>query len=158
MDRRTWVATLAGIATGTLAGCVAGGPGNGGTGTPSPTPTEGPAEPRFERTGDCENPGSARVSVRKSAPPEVVVEGCIVGANGCTEAALGEVEFDAAVDELRVVVVTEEERGTDEVCTQALVHRGYRVVVPFERGGPATTVVVHDGARGRREVARVDTA
>lgn len=168
MDRRTYLATLAGIATGTVAGCVGSGAGGddngGGDDTPSPTPTEPPAatpamgDPSFERTGDCDSGGSATVSVASNGHEEVVVEGCIVGANGCSQAVLGSVDYAAAADELTVVVGTEEERGEDEACTQALVYRGYRVAVPFEGGTPATTAVVHDGAEGRREVARADTA
>ncbi|WP_224332801.1 hypothetical protein [Haloprofundus halobius] len=177
MDRRTFLGRTTVLAAVALAGCTSSGTDDGtngddgengddGTdadsggadGTDGETETPGEdsdesapriADRAFERTGDCDRAGSATVSRDGDT---VVVEGCIRGRNGCSEAVLDSAEYDPSDDRLSVVVATEEERDEDEACTQALVSRGYELRVVFEDGTPGTVDVVHDGADGQTTV------
>ena len=157
MERRTFLAAATG-ALATTAGCVGSAPetpDSGSADTPSDTPTTPSIVSRsLEPREDCPERGSASISTDGDS---VVVEGCITGRNGCMVAALESAAYDAEADELSVRVETEDESEPDEMCTQALVHRGYTVTVEFENGLPGTTTVTHDGADGERQVAQSET-
>jgi hypothetical protein len=158
MERRTFLTGVAGVLAAT-AGCVGSapatpddGPADDATGTPvPPSITSRSLDPR----DDCGEAGNASISTDGTS---VVVEGCITGRNGCMVAALESATYDAEADELTVRVVTEDESGTDEMCTQQIVHRGYRVTVAFGGGLPGTTTVIHDGMDGERQAAQDETA
>ncbi|WP_198665659.1 hypothetical protein [Haloprofundus halophilus] len=174
MNRRTLLARTATLAAVGVAGCTSDGTSddgnsgddsnsgndsnsdndsnNGNDGSSGDESTEDATklvDQTFERTGDCEQAGSATVTRDGES---VVVEGCIRGRNGCAVAVLGDVQYDATEDHLTVVVATEIDRDDDEVCSQALVSRGYRARVEFDGGAPDTVDVVHDGADGRSTV------
>ncbi|WP_224447788.1 hypothetical protein [Haloprofundus salilacus] len=165
MDRRTFLARTTVLAAVGLAGCTSTGTGDESDGdgggddggewsTDSGNGSGGSGQTitdrTFERTGECDQPSSATVTRDGDT---VVVEGCIRGRNGCSVAVLDSVQYDAAEDRLSVVVATNVEREDDEVCTQALVSRGYEVRVEFENGLPGNVDVIHDGADGRSTVA-----
>ncbi len=157
MERRTFLTGAAGALAAT-AGCVGSAPetpddgsADEATGTPAPPSiTSRSLEPRE----DCPDPGSASISTDDTS---VVVEGCITGRNGCMVAALESATYDTEADELSVRVVTEDESDTDEMCTQQIVNRGYRVTVEFDGGLPGTTTVTHNGMDGERQVAQSET-
>jgi hypothetical protein len=154
MDRRTVLAA----ATAALAGCTAGGDGGGSTDTSTPTPTVTTRLPSiidrsFTGTPDCPEgvpAGSASVAADVAT---VSVAGCIEGRNGCAEARLESVDYDATGDTLRVAVAAVVDVPPDTMCTQAITPRGYEVVVTFAGGLPGRVAVVHDDVDGRREVA-----
>ena len=170
MKRRTLL-TGAASALALTAGCAGDAPetpDDGPANTESPTPTDDaetesptatPAPPSIvsrslEPREECGEAGSATITTDGAA---VVVEGCIVGKNGCMVPSLESAAYDAAADELAVGVVTADSSGEDEACTQQIVHRGYAVTVEFDGGLPGTTTVTHDGMEGEREVARAET-
>jgi hypothetical protein len=159
MERRTFLTGVAGVLAAT-AGCVGSAPETPDDGpADSDDATETPTAPSitsrsFEPRDDCKESGSASISADGTS---VVVEGCITGRNGCMVAALESATYDAEADELFVRVVTEDESDTDEICTQQIVHRGYRVTVAFDGGLPGTTTVIHDGMDGERQVAQSET-
>ena len=163
MDRRTFLAGAAG-ASSVLAGCVGSAPetpddGPATTDTESPTGTPTPESPSItsqslESRGDCDSSGSASIATDGTT---VTVEGCIAGRNGCMVAALASASYDADADELSVRVTTEDESEPDEACTQAIVHRGYRVTVEFDGALPGSTTVVHAGMNGEQQVAQSET-
>lgn len=156
MQRRTYLAAVV-AAAGSAAGCTnRGTPTDTPASTPSATPT--PAPPRitdrsFERRENCDESGAATIAVEGTA---VVVEGCIVGKDGCQRPMLDRASYDADADELRVRVATETASDAD-VCTQQLVDLPYTATVTFENGLPGTTTVVHDGVDGETQVARAET-
>jgi hypothetical protein len=162
MQRRTYLAAVA-AALGATAGCT-GGAGDAAsptesesaTETPTPTPTPTPAQPQVTDYGlepreNCDQRGSASISVDGQ---DVIIEGCIVGKDGCQEAVLDSVAYEA--DELTVRVATEKREGA-EACTQQLVDLAYTATVAFENGLPGTTRLIHDGAEGEREAGTADT-
>lgn len=170
MKRRTFLTAAAATSVGSLAGCLGDGESSGsggGTGTqtdeptdsttdeparsPTDTPTGGGevSSTKLEATGDCSTSGSASVAFESSA---VVVTGCIQGPNGCHQPVLRETTTNG--DTLEVVVTTEEQGG--DMCTQALVQRGYEATVGFGGGLPATVTVVHDSMGEQTTVATVD--
>ena len=146
------------------AGCL----GDGGFDAPpdgspdaaeSTTPTATPAETSattgvgvrvesFTETERCASSGVAAVSVDDA---DVVVRGCVRGANGCAAPALSAAAYDAGANALTVIVGTDA-RGDADACTRVRTHLGYRVRVVVE-GLPDTVSVVHDDAGGHREVA-----
>ena len=155
MDRRT-VLTGVGTAVAALAGCTSA--ANEGNPNETATPNPTPAPPRitdreFELRQNCDSPGAAAINVDGEA---VVVEGCIVGKNGCQQPVLDTAVYDGDADELQVRVTTEAPSDT-EACTQALVNLPYRVTVRFENGHPGTTTVVHDGANGEQQAGQAET-
>ena len=159
MERRTFLTGVAGVLAAT-AGCVGSAPETPDDGpVDSDDTTETPTAPSitsrsFEPRDDCPEAGSASISTDGSS---VVVEGCITGRNGCMVAALEAATYEPDADELSIRVVTEDESDTDEMCTQQIVHRGYRVTVAFDGGLPGTTTVIHDGMDGERQVAQSET-
>lgn len=102
----------------------------------------------FSPTDECVGPGTAAVWVTDGG---VSLLGGLRGPTGCSEPAIEDVRYRVADDTLTVVVGTEE---AAETCTQALTRLAYRLELRFSGGLPGTVVVVHDGADGRREVAR----
>lgn len=153
MDRRTLL-TGGGAVLATLAGCT----GTPSEGSPTGSPTPTPAPPRItdrslELREQCERPGTATITTDGDA---VVVEGCIVGINGCHRPVLERARYDQAADELQVRVTTEAP-ATAEACTQQLVDLPYRVTVTFANGRPGTTTVVHDGANGEQQAGDAET-
>lgn len=157
MDRRT-VLTGVGTALAALAGCTSaaneGSPSDTATPDPASTPgTQHITNRELELRQNCDSPGAAAISVDGEA---VVVEGCIVGKNGCQQPVLDSAVYDADTDELQVRVTTEAPSDT-EACTQALVELPYRVTVRFENGLPGTTIVVHDGANGEQQAGQAET-
>ncbi|GAA0210286.1 hypothetical protein [Halobaculum roseum] len=170
MDRRTVLTLVAGAGSTALAGCTGGGGSGGGdepTTEPSETPTKTPAgtgpptdtgtgspsvvDRSFARTGDASEPGeSASVAFGGDA---VTVSGVISGKNGCMQASLKSVEYDADADELRVRVETVREGG--DVCTQQIVYREYEASVTFEGGLPTSVVVEHESMDEVRTVTDV---
>ncbi|GAB7094872.1 hypothetical protein JCM30237_20250 [Halolamina litorea] len=158
MERRPFLVGTASVLAAT-AGCVGDAPttpDDGPAATDTDTPPMSPptiTDRSFEPRENCPEPGSATVSTDDA---RVIVEGCIVGRNGCMVASLASATYDAVADELSVRVTTVDESEPDEMCTQQLVHRGYRAEIRFDGGLPATTVVTHDGADGEREVARTE--
>ncbi|MBP1988273.1 hypothetical protein [Halolamina salifodinae] len=152
MERRTFLTAAAGLLAAT-AGCVGGGPETPDDG-PATTPTPSITARSLEPLEGCHEAGSALISADGTT---VTVEGCIVGKNGCMVAALDSATYDADADELTVRVVTEDESDTDEMCTQQIVHRGYRATVEFDGGLPGTTTVIHDGMDGEQQVAQAET-
>ena len=156
MERRTFLTGTAGLLAAT-AGCVGGAPETPDDG---PATTETPSQPSIsarslEPREECDQAGSATISAENDT---VTVEGCIVGKNGCMVPTLGSATYDVDADELTVRVVTEDESDEGEMCTQQIVHRGYRATVEFEGGLPGTTTVVHDGAEGERQAGQAETA
>lgn len=156
--RRTFVAATVGVAAG-LAGCTAGDGGGTGTATSTPTPTstETTVTPRltgrtFETTGSCSDPETATVAFGDAT---VTVTGCITGNNGCHEAVLHGVDYDAGGDTLRVDVATEDTSDPDTACTQALVQRGYECRLEFADGLPGVVEVYHKAATESGRVAQV---
>jgi hypothetical protein len=160
MDRRT-VLSGVGAAFAGLAGCTS---SSGGaptdTSSESATPTGSPTPPSpqvtdqsFEPRSNCGEPGAATISVDGDT---VVVEGCIVGKNGCQRPVLELATYDDQRDELRVRVATEAPSDT-EACTQALVDLPYRVRVTFVDGLPGTTTVIHDGVNGQQQAGQAET-
>ncbi|MFB6155369.1 MAG: hypothetical protein ABEJ22_05690 [Haloferacaceae archaeon] len=171
MDRRTLLSTAAGLLSLT-AGCVAsdgGGPADSpaspSTDSPTSTTPDTTTAPddstptlvdhSFATREACPEPGGATVSFGTS---DATVTGCVRGPDGCSVAVLGDVGYDAADDLLTVVVTTERQADEDTACTQAVVDLGYEVTAQFENGLPGTVLVVHEGAFGRVEAARVDPA
>jgi hypothetical protein len=155
MERRTYLTAAAGLLAAT-AGCVGGAPETPADG---PETTAAPASPSvtarsLEPREECDRAGSATISTEGAT---VTVDGCIVGKNGCMAAALESATYDADADELSIRVVTRDDSDGDRMCTQQIVHRGYRVTVEFDGGMPATTTVVHDGAEGERQAAQAET-
>lgn len=154
MQRRTYLSALV-AALGATAGCTnRGSP----TDTPASTPTATPAPPRITVSSldpreNCGERGAATIAVEEMT---VVVDGCIVGKDGCQRPALDSATYDAEADELRVRVTTEKPSDA-EACTQQLVDLPYTVTVSFENGLPGTTTVVHDGVDGEKQVAQADT-
>lgn len=140
----------------TVGGCVGrSSPGSPGDDTQTATGSPGDDTPTvtdraFSRTSDCDDPENASVSF----PDDVLVTGCISGADGCAEAALGTADYDAGDDTLRVVVETVDTSQPGGGCTQAIVYRGYELRVAFDGGLPGTVVVIHRGVEGETEVAR----
>jgi len=168
MKRRHLLAALGAAA---VAGCVGDAPAGSGddaTETDGSTDADGSGsdgdgpgsavapsvrETAFDRVDGCVGEDEARVDAGADA---VDVTGCVVGADGCSRAALGEVGYDGDAGALRIVVRTVEGTGDTEACTQALTPRGYEARVAFDGGLPGRVVVVHDDANGRRTVADVD--
>lgn len=156
MKRRT---VLAGTAV-ALAGCVgdsnSGGDGGGddSTDTPSPTPETGITDRSFTERDQCEEQNDASIAVDGDV---VRVVGCATGKDGCRGAALDGATYDGDADRLTVAVTTEDDSGTDEACTQALTALGYEAEITVEGPLPGETVVIHDDAKGRREVATAET-
>ena len=81
----------------------------------------------------------------------VVVTGTITGKNGCRTAVLDSVRTEGPT--LTVTVSTREDPESGDVCSQALVGIGYRLVVTPETP-PQSVRVVHRGANGRGEFVR----
>jgi hypothetical protein len=163
MQRRTYLAAVA-AALGATAGCTGGAgdaasPTESESATETPTPTPPPPTPAQPQVTDygleprenCDQRGSASISVDGQ---DVIIEGCIVGKDGCQEAVLDSVAYEA--DELTVRVATEKREGA-EACTQQLVDLAYTATVTFENGLPGTTRLIHDGAEGEREAGTADT-
>ncbi len=152
MERRTYLTTIVTVLAAT-AGCTGGSTGDTAP-TESPTPT--PAQPRItkyslEGRENCDEQGAADIAVDGQA---VIIEGCIVGKDGCQLPVLDGVVHEA--DELEVRVTTEKRTDAD-VCTQQLVDLPYRVTVTFETGLPGTTRVIHDGVDGERLAGEAET-
>ncbi len=157
MKRRTLLAGAAASAA-AVAGCVergipGGEPVDGGTDnetddeTTDGETTDGEvsvADAQFEaRDASCGTETNEASVARETAESRVVVEGTISAPDPCHTATLGEVTYDAAADEVRVPVSTEERPDAD-VCTQCIAEIEYRAVVAFRGGLPATVVVSHD--------------
>ncbi|EMA53852.1 hypothetical protein [Halococcus thailandensis] len=92
--------------------------------------------------------GSARVTSEGDGS-RIVVEGTIVGRNGCQSAVLDSVRQEGS--ELIVTIATENEAGTGRVCSMALTELDYRFVVRRD-SPPDSVTVVHRGASGERTV------
>lgn len=158
MQRRTYLTSIA-AALAATAGCTGGSAGDAGsTESESPTgsPTPTPSQPRIteyslEGRENCDEPGAAEIAVDGQV---VVVEGCIVGKDGCQVPVLDSVGYEA--DELEVRVTTEK-RSDADACTQQLVDLPYRVTVAFENGLPGTTRIIHDGVDGERQAGEAET-
>lgn len=158
MQRRTYLTSIA-AALAATAGCTGGSTGDtGSTESESPTesPTATPSQPRIteyslEGRENCDEPGAAEIAVDGN---DVVVDGCIVGKDGCQVPVLDNVVSEA--DELEVRVTTEKRTDAD-ACTQQLVDLPYRVTVTFENGLPGTTRVIHDGVDGERQAGKAET-
>lgn len=145
MDRRTFLVTLATATTGLAAGCVADDAPGGSDGTTTSQPTPTIESTALDATGDCSSVGTASATFESTA---VVVTGCIQGPDGCHQPVLQDATLDGAT--LEVVVTTESQGG--DVCTQALVQRGYEATVTFAGGLPSTVTVVHDSMGSRETV------
>jgi hypothetical protein len=105
----------------------------------------------FTRTGDASDPGeSASVAFDGDS---VRVSGVVSGKNGCMRASLKAVEYDPEGDELSVRVETVREGG--DVCTQQTAYRGYKAIVEFAGGLPASVVVEHESMGEVRVVTDV---
>jgi len=154
MERRTYLSGVA-AAAGSLAGCTNRGvPTDGPTPSPSATPSPPQVNDRsFEKRERCEERGAATIAVEENT---VVVEGCIVGTDGCQRPVLDCASCDADGDELLARVTTEAPSDAD-ACTQQLVDLPYTATVTFENGLPGTTMVIHDGADGDQQVAQAET-
>ncbi|SFR35688.1 hypothetical protein [Halogeometricum limi] len=154
MMRRTVLASALTLAL-PLSGCLGGtGPGDDPeTETTTETRTDGGQTLSVESTSLSSLDDCPEVSIASEGDSSVVCRGCVRGKNGCTVAKLGDVSYDADTDELRVLVVTEEERGEDQMCTQALVDLGYEVRVELDGGLPTTVALRHDDVDGEQDVA-----
>lgn len=158
MQRRTFLSSIA-AAFGATAGCTGGSTGEsesteGESPTESPTPT--PSQPRItgyslEGRENCNEPRAAEITVDDN---DVVIEGCIVGKNGCQVPMLDTVVYEA--DQLEVRVVTEKHSDAD-ACTQQLIDRPYTVTVTVENGLPGTTRVIHDSVDGEQQAGQAET-
>ena len=102
----------------------------------------------FTETERCASSGVAAVSI---ADADVVVRGCVRGANGCVAPALSAAAYDDGANALTVIVGTDA-RGDAEACTQVRTRLGYRARVAVG-SLPDTVSVVHDDAGGHRKVA-----
>jgi hypothetical protein len=158
MERRTYLSAVC-ATVGAVAGCTNRGAStdtSAATGTPTRTAT--PAPPKvidssLEPRENCRARGAATIAVDGMS---VVVEGCIVGKDGCQHPVLDSVTYDEDADEL-LVRVTTEKRSDADACTQQLVDLPYRVTVTFENGLPGTTRVIHDGVDGERQAGEAET-
>ncbi len=167
MRRRAFLASVGGlVATG---GCLSR-RGGAGDATPEtappdergPTPTTSPTdshstytdpvlvETSFEANEACSDAGTATVTAGERT---VTVRGCLRAENGCSVATLGAVLVDTASRALTVIVETDSRSDGEDVCTEAVVPRGYEASITFDRGRPRKVTVVHDDVRGRRDVA-----
>ena len=159
MKRRGVLLTLA------ASGCLGGGPfdvppDDSTAAPPSDSTTAAAAETATARTSvriesfagteRCPSPGEAAVSVEGA---DVVVAGCVRGANGCAVPALSAAAYDAAANALTVIVGTDS-RDDADACTQVRTRLGYRTRVSLLGGLPDTVSVVHDDDDGHREVVR----
>ncbi len=161
MKRRGVLLTLAAVS-----GCMGGGsatdPPDGSadadrvaSATPSPDGVTSTANTAvriesFAATGECPAAGDATIRV---ADADVLVAGCLLGANGCAVPALSAAAYDADANVLTVIVGTDT-RGDADACTQVRTRLGYRTRVSLLGGLPDAVSVVHDDADGHREVAR----
>jgi len=157
MDRRT-VLSGAGTVLAALAGCTSGSSEGSPTDSATPTETATPTPPRIidqslEPREHCDEAGAATISTDADA---VVVEGCIVGKDGCQRPVLESATYHTEKNELGVRVITEAPSDA-EACTQALTELPYRVTVTFENGLPGTTTVVHDGVDGEQQAGQAET-
>ncbi|WP_256685094.1 hypothetical protein [Halococcus qingdaonensis] len=124
-----------------------------GTGTPNAT--EGGESttdsPSVDVPGDgngTSTGGSARVTSEGDGS-RIVVEGTIVGQNGCQSAVLDSVRQEGS--ELIVTIATENEAGTGRACSMALTELDYRFVVRRD-SPPDSVTVVHRSAGGEQTV------
>jgi hypothetical protein len=154
MKRRTLLTACAGIAAG-LAGCTGPGDTDSGAGTPtdsaspSPSSTLSPSptpEQKVESTDftvldvECGTGEDAATVSREDGT--VLVDGTVVGNDGCYTAALDAATLEAG--ELTVAVVPKDDRDPDEACMDCIVDVDYEATVEY-RGSPDRVVVTHAG-------------
>jgi hypothetical protein len=113
--------------------------------------TVGVADTAFDARRECSGSTGARVEFAEDA---LVATGCIRGPDGCHVAALKDVALRDGT--LRIVVTTEAEGGTDTMCSQAIVRRGYEATVSTTGGRPSTVEVVHVSMGERETVATAE--
>ncbi len=92
--------------------------------------------------------GTARVTFRGNGS-HIVVQGTIVGRDGCRTAVLESVRESESG--LVVTVATERAATTGRACTMALVDIDYRFTIRRD-SPPVSVTVVHRGATGERTV------
>lgn len=92
--------------------------------------------------------GSARVTSEGDGS-RIIVEGTIVGQNGCQSAVLDSVRQKGS--ELIVTIATEDGGETGRACSMALTELDYRFVVRRD-SPPDSVTVIHRGAGGERTV------
>ncbi|WP_435076388.1 hypothetical protein [Halococcus sp. AFM35] len=92
--------------------------------------------------------GTTRVTFRGNGS-RIVVQGTIVGQDGCRTAVLESVQ--GGDSGLVVTVATERAATTGRACTMALVDIDYRFTIRRD-SPPASVTVVHRGATGERTV------
>lgn len=107
----------------------------------------------FTRTGECDDSSTATVDFTED-PPSITVTGCVEGHNGCAEPVF--VSATDVGDKLQIEISEADLSEPDMICTQAIVQRGYELVVRFTTELPATVEVVHDDVGGREVVTTVD--
>jgi hypothetical protein len=164
MRRRTAVRRTAGLGLIPIAGCTRDFDGHQepstfpGTGASPPTIRGEPSFQVHERnpTDEEDQAGSATVVFDdrggRADPSTVVVEGRIIGTEGCSTAVLDAATYDAAADELRVNVATRRATDAGDVCTQPLMEIDYTAGIEFDGGLPGTVVVVHHVQSGSETV------
>ena len=107
---------------------------------------------QFVATERCPASGDATVRIEDA---DVVVAGCVRGANACAVPALSAAAYDAAANALTVIVGIDASDGAgSDACADAFTALGYRVRVGLAEGPPSAVSVVHDDVDGHREVAR----
>ncbi|GAA0478324.1 hypothetical protein MUK72_03920 [Halococcus dombrowskii] len=124
-----------------------------GAGTPSATEQEEDTtdSPSIDVPGGgngTSTGGTARVTSEGDGS-RIVVEGTIVGRNGCQSAVLDSVRQKGS--ELVVTIATENEAGTGQACSMALTELDYRFVVRRD-SPPDSVTVVHRSAGGEQTV------
>jgi hypothetical protein len=112
--------------------------------TPTSQPLPIPDTPGGEKNTSMG--GTARVTFEGDGS-RIVVQGTIVGQNGCRTAVLESVRQGNSG--LVVTVATERETATGRACSMALVDIDYRFTIRRD-SPPASVTVVHRGATGER--------
>ncbi|MFW6003063.1 MAG: hypothetical protein ACOCPT_01410, partial [Halanaeroarchaeum sp.] len=84
-----------------------------------------------------------------------LVEGTIIGNNGCYVAELDTIVHDEAESELHVTVQSVEERAEDEACIECITAIEYEVTARFRGGHPDRVVVSHRRDGDVKEVASI---
>lgn len=157
MRRRDVLAVLGSVAAAGCTGSPAAGGGDGTTDGTTRTTTDRPsvAGTSFEVTGTrCG--AVAETATVAVGDGSVSVTGTTSETSACYTATLESATYDAAADELRVVVAAVVRDETD-ACAQCLTEIEYEAGVAVDGGLPGRVVVVHRSRGEERVVASTET-
>ena len=128
--------------------------------TTRPTTVGPPTSPTYEGADievlnvDCES-GDETTATASIQDTTVVVQGTIIGNNGCSVAKLDTIVHDEEAGELRVIVQSVEEVDGNTGCIQCTTAIDYAVTARFRGGYPDRVVVSHRQDSAVREVASI---